>query len=244
MVDIRPQRLLEDVDVVGEHDRAAPQLRRQQLDDGDVDVLPAVQQDEVDRRLDADQRPQRVALADFHELGKSGRCQVSPRRLDLVGLQLRADDKAAAVVSNRCSQADCGKPEGGTELDDPPRIDGARRVVDELPRLIADLEMSVFELRFHRFEPGLPLQDGHEPRGDCPQDHVFVEARSAVQLCKDARDTRVAQSARQRQCLSAHRAPSLRGAMHAPASVDTAQSQEYQMVGLATLYCQAGRSVA
>src|SRR5512139_3524613 len=79
-------------DVVRAYDRATAQLGSQQREHGKVEVLPAVEQHEVDGRGEVGEGLERVALANLHVVGEPGIRQVAARRADLVRYDFRADE--------------------------------------------------------------------------------------------------------------------------------------------------------
>lgn len=87
-----------------DHDEGA--LREtgpQKVHQRDVEIVPPIEEQKVDRPLIMREGLHRIARAKLGHVVKPRRTEVGPRRLDLVWLDLRGDE-AAAVVS-------CGRAE-------------------------------------------------------------------------------------------------------------------------------------
>ena len=69
---VRAQTLAEREDVVGEDDGAGPQLRRHQLEHRQIEILPAVEEHQVDRLRQVTKGLQGVSQANVGDLRESG----------------------------------------------------------------------------------------------------------------------------------------------------------------------------
>ena len=93
----------------------------------------------------ARERLERVALAKLDEVGEAGGHQVGARVRDLRRLELAADERAAAVVTERRREVERREPERRPELDDGPRARRAREHVAQLARLGRDGHVDVLD---------------------------------------------------------------------------------------------------
>jgi hypothetical protein len=120
------------MDVVCDDHAAGVQPWRQQLQHGQVEVLPAVQEDQVHGLGHVPQCLQRVTETHFGPGFEPGLLQI--RRGDglLRRLDLAADHQSGAVVPDSGCQVDRGDAERSAELDHVARTQGAGGQVEEL----------------------------------------------------------------------------------------------------------------
>src|SRR5439155_676226 len=118
---VRPRlgaKLLREEHVVGDQDRARRKLAVQQLEDRNVQVLPQVDQHEIERARELAERGQRVADTKLDEVGERGALELRVRVLCLRRLQLERDH-LAADGSRRLRQPGGGVAVGAADLQDP-----------------------------------------------------------------------------------------------------------------------------
>src|ERR1700683_2003073 len=165
--------------VVVQRDRPATHLRRHDLDHlererGAALARPAVDQREIDRPAKIAQALARIPGADLDPLGQARIGEVAPRGGDLGWHDFRADDPAAAVVTQRRGQVERGKPDRGCKIHDPPGIERAAQKIDELTLVRVDREtVLLVAMRIVAATAAGAAAARSAPRGDQACNHLF-----------------------------------------------------------------------
>ena len=98
--------------VVRDDQRTRRQFRLEQLGHRKVQLLPAVEQHELDRAVDIGQRGQRITLQHGDEIVEPGLGERLRRRGHLRRAEFGGDDATAAVVAHRRCEMDRRDPQG------------------------------------------------------------------------------------------------------------------------------------
>src|SRR5580658_7852261 len=165
--------------VVVQRDRPATHLRRHDLDHlererGAALARPAVDQREIDRPAKIAQALARIPGADLDPLGQARIGEVAPRGGDLGWHDFRADDPAAAVVTQRRGKVERGKPDRGCKIHDPPGIERAAQKIDELTLVRVEREtVLLVAVRIVAATAAGAAAARSAPRGDQACNHPF-----------------------------------------------------------------------
>src|SRR5216683_5109563 len=153
--------------VVADDDGAAAKMRRDQLQRRARHTDPDVDQQEIDRLVDAQQRLAQIALPKLDMAAEPGTLEMRGRSSCLLRLTLGADDEATAaplsdVVAQCCRQIERRNAVGRADLDDAPCIGGAAELIAELglvaikrDQLVADELLDLLRSRCPAFAASL-----------------------------------------------------------------------------------------
>src|SRR4051812_7632302 len=164
--------------VVGGDDRACPQVRRDELQDGPRERRPDVEQEEVHRAFEPAKGLEDVALAEVDVAIEPGLAEMAPGDRDLAGLLLGAEDDAAAVVAHRRREVQGGDAERRPGLDDAPRPERPAQGVAELRLVGVERDQLVAPERAPLLELGA--------RADHARAALFGEVIANVALLRPA----------------------------------------------------------
>src|SRR6185369_822691 len=185
IVEVGRQRLRRDIEIVSHDQRARRELRLQETQHGQVGLLPAVEQKQIDAAAEAGlERPERVADAKVDELGQARGAEVMRGPFGLDRIELGGDEAAAAAgIPQRRCEMDAGDAERGSELYDELGAATARQHVEQAADVRRDRHVHVT----HQLGPLALVRRVPEPleRGV----RTFERRRvAAVRLCKQLRE--------------------------------------------------------
>src|SRR5437764_3405600 len=89
-----------------------------QLEHGNREIGPAVEENEINRVWQGVQRVPGVAGAQVDQIRHPGRGEVGARCFRLIGLESGTDDRATAVVPDRTGEVNCRDAERSSVFDD------------------------------------------------------------------------------------------------------------------------------